>query len=148
MKDATNAFSKYNLTIDVEPLVVALFPNATKLYLNWSENISISIDVESQYDVDAIIWNNDTTVKFINLVSIEINLFIIIYLFNPESKIFLLKDGCMYFAVVICFWVSSISFIGVVDYQWWGFINIYSCKPLYVLALSLISFYNLPYSPF
>ena len=66
LKDNTNAFSKYNLTIDVEPLVVPLFPNATKFYLNWSEDISISIDVESQYDVNAIIWNNDTTVKFIN----------------------------------------------------------------------------------
>ena len=66
LKDATNAFSKKNLTIDVEPLVVALFPNATKFYLNWSEDISISIDVESQYDVNAIIWNNDTTIKILN----------------------------------------------------------------------------------
>ena len=66
MKDATNAFSKYNLTIDVEPLVVPLFPNATKFYLNWSEDISISIDVESQYDVNTINWNNDTTIKNFN----------------------------------------------------------------------------------
>ena len=63
LKDSTNAFSKYNLTVDIEPLIVPLFPKATKHYLNWSEAISIPIDIKSQYDVNIINWNRNTAIK-------------------------------------------------------------------------------------
>ena len=63
LKDSTNAFSKYNLTITVAPLSIPLFSNQTKFYYNWSQAISVPIDVQSQNEVDAIIWTNNASIK-------------------------------------------------------------------------------------
>ena len=63
LRDSTNAFSKYNMTITVEPLNVPLFSNQTNFYYNWSESISVPIHVQSQKVVDAVSWMNDTAIK-------------------------------------------------------------------------------------
>ena len=63
LRDTTNAFSKYNLTITVEPTSVPLFSNQTKFYYNWSEAISVPIQVQSQNKVDAISWINNTAIQ-------------------------------------------------------------------------------------
>ena len=62
LRDSTNAFSKYNMTITVEPTSVPLFSNQTKFYYNWSEAISVPIHVQSQNKVDAISWINNTAI--------------------------------------------------------------------------------------
>ena len=63
LRDRTNAFSKYNLTITIEPLSIPLFSNQINFYYNWSETISVSIYVQSDNEVDVISWMNNTSIK-------------------------------------------------------------------------------------
>ena len=63
LRDSTNAFSKYNLAITVEPLSAPLFSNQTNFYYNWSGAISVPIDVQSLNKVDVVSWMNNTAIK-------------------------------------------------------------------------------------
>ena len=52
--DNTNAFTKYKLNITVDPLVTPTFQIKTNFYLKWTTSISISIDAQSQPEVDVV----------------------------------------------------------------------------------------------
>ena len=66
LRDSTNAFSKYNLTITVAPLSVPFFADQANFYYNWSQAISVPIDVQCKNEVDAIIWTNNTAINNLN----------------------------------------------------------------------------------
>ena len=66
LKDATNAFSMYNMTIEVEPFFTPLYPDTTNISLNWSKVISVPIYIQSQNDVGVISWGDNSTVESIS----------------------------------------------------------------------------------
>ena len=51
------------MTITVEPLNVPLFADQTNFYYNWLESIMVPIHVQSQNEVDAISWMNNTAIQ-------------------------------------------------------------------------------------
>ena len=83
LRDSTNAFSKYNLTITVAPLSVPFFADQTNFYYNWSQAISVLIDVQSKNEVDAISWTNNTAIK--NLSYSKITSLLSIQLFPTQN---------------------------------------------------------------
>ena len=97
LRDSTNAFSKYNLTITVAPLSVPFFADQINFYYNWSEAISVPIDVKSQNKIEAVSWSNNTGIKNLyynkntSFLSIQ---FLLTQNWNPVWVKLMSNDSC------------------------------------------------------
>ena len=61
--DSTNAFTKYKMNITVDPLVTPTFQIKTTFYLKWTTSNSISIDAQSQSEIDVVDCDNKNQIN-------------------------------------------------------------------------------------
>ena len=80
LKDSTNAFTKYNMSITVDPLINPKYSNGANFILNWSNFVSIPIKIQSQSDIYAFdcqsenlinnaLYNKKLSILEINFIS-------------------------------------------------------------------------------
>ena len=63
LKDSTNAFTKYNMSITVDPLINPKYSNGANFILNWSSFVSIPIKIQSQSDIYATDCQNENLIS-------------------------------------------------------------------------------------